>query len=447
MEASAPRNGHSSATMNILQINVRASQGGAGRVCLDLHRRLRQAGVDSHLLYGYASGIADDPQVEGEPAIVRTGTKPGVLGNYAWHRLFGRDLFTPGFDRIRAAVAAADLVHVHAPHHYFMNWDHMVAVVNEHRKPIVMTAHDWWYVTGRCGFIRDCTGWRRACGECGAQRHEDLPSLFDRSAATRARRMKSLASLGGKAIFACPSRHLAADYAFAMPWARVSVVPNGTDLEFEAAVAAQPDLPRSGLLFSASDLAAPGKIDAPLLEALAAGGGVEIKLAGRNNPFSLPNTKWVGDIRGRAPMVELLKSSEALMFCSRMDNAPLTIIEAMLAGSYVVAFDTPAAAEMIEAVGGRCVADRQEAISVIRSGRYQELYGGLEREALARRAQALFSGDAMVANYLDLYRNLLTGEELAPDTAIGANADDETGRGSLARRRVSAGAGRGAGPP
>ena len=393
--------------MNVLQINIRASQGGAGRICLDHHRRLERRGISARLLYGYGSGIADDPSVVNDKSIERTGTRLGVLANYAWHVVSGVDRFSPGINRLRSAVAWAHVIHIHAPHHYFINWDHLAAMIRESGKPAVITAHDWWFVTGRCANPGHCSGWQRACGVCGAKRWEDLPSLPDRSRTILGRRRASLRSLEHQVVFACPSLHLADDYRAALPWAKVEVVANGADLEFEHHVASQPERERRGILFSAADLSGSGKIDRWLVQELANGGRVEIKLAGRNNPFSLPNCTYFGEVRDRARMVEILNSSEALMFCSRMDNAPLTILEALVAGCYVVAFESAAASEMIGKVGGRCVRGREEALQVLRSGRFADLYGGLSRPELARRSADVFSGETMTDAYLGIYRHML----------------------------------------
>jgi len=222
--------------MKVLQINVRATQGGAGRVAYDLHRRLRLAGVDSHFLYGYGSGIADDPAVADNETVERIGTRPSVLFNYACHSVFGWDL-TSGRGRILdKAIAASDIVHIHVPHHYFLRWDYLVGLIERHNKPTVITAHDWWFVTGRCGFVESCSGWRRGCGECGPMRFRDLRSMLDFSATFRRRKIASVERLKKLVGFVCPSLHLASDYKVVYSDVSVEVIPNSVDLEFENAL-------------------------------------------------------------------------------------------------------------------------------------------------------------------------------------------------------------------
>jgi putative colanic acid biosynthesis glycosyltransferase len=412
--------------VQVLHVNIRASQGGAGRVALDLHRRLRLQGLDSRLVYGYASGIGDDPDVRDDDTVQRIGTRAAVIGNFATHLLVGQDLFTGGKTILAGAIEASDVVHLHAPHHYFMNWGFFIRRIARSAKPLVITAHDWWFVTGRCGFVEGCTGWQRQCGECGAMKGRDLPTWFDFSRPNRGAKLRSIRQLGAAVSFACPSRHIARDYRRVYPDTDIRVVHNCIDLEFERQLAAAP--PRAAgegraYLFSASDLASPGKVDADLVRALLEAGDVPLRFVGRNNPFAVEPGAWLGEVRSRRQMVEVLRGARALVFCSRMDNAPLTIMEALAAGCFVLAYQSPAAQEMLELVGGRCVADRQAMIEAIRGGTVEALYGGIDAGELARRAAAHFSGAAITSKYRALYA----------DAIAAGSADAREGSGARPR--------------
>ena len=383
-------------------------------MALDLHRRLISAGADSRLIYGYASGIADDPVVGGEERIQRMASREAVLGNYVSHILAGFDLFTGNKEMLNQGISWCDVVHLHVPHHYFMNWDVFCAAMSAHRKPLTITAHDWWFVTGRCGFIEQCTGWQRECGECGPMRFRDLPSIFDFSRFHRRRKIASMHALSDRAMIVCPSVHLSMDYRRVLKGIPIHVIPNSIDLEFESAtgIAEAADTDRRGFVFSASDLSSPGKIDRELVLELVRLGGIEVKLVGRNNPFEGTEAIGHGEVRNREKMVQILRSARALVFCSRMDNAPLTIIEALVAGCFVLAYDSPAARETLERVGGKCLPDRAAMVDVIRRNDVEALYGGISSTELAARARGIYSGDSISRRYLDVYRGLVEGRSL-----------------------------------
>lgn len=384
-------------------------------MALDLHRRLISAGVDSRLIYGYASGIADDPAVKGNNSIRRLANKASVLGNYASYIAVGLDLFTANKRLLDESIAWTDVVHLHAPHHYFMNWALFCKTVLAHRKPLVVTAHDWWFITGRCAIVEQCTGWQRACGECGSMRFRDLPSMFDFSRIHRRRKAASLKALSELMTIVCPSVHLSLGYRQVIKDISIRVIPNSVDLEFERATdlgeEASPD--KKGVVFSAADLSSTGKIDRELVNELLRLGCTEVQLVGRNNPFEGMGATFFGEVRDREKMVRILRNASALVFCSRMDNAPLTIIEALVAGCFVLAYDSPAAREILESVGGKCVADRAAMVDVIRQNGAEGLYGGINSAELARRARSIYSGNAASGKYLEIYQGLVEGGGLS----------------------------------
>lgn len=397
--------GNTERATRILSINIRATQGGAGRMGYDLHGRLRTAGHDVQLLYGYGSSIAPDPLVADESDVRMIGSRMVVLTNYVSHWAFGREVLTGSAAALRLAIDAADVVHVHAAHHWYLRWDQLISMLRARGCRVVMTAHDWWLVSGRCGFARDCTGWQRTCGECGRRRFEDLPSLPDRSRAVRAARHGALRKLGNQLTIACPSRHLARDHAMVFPDIDIAFVPNALDRGFEAVLAALTiDKARTGYLFCASDLNSPGKIDAALVRRMAATLNLPVAVVGRDSPFGdIPAVNDHGEVRDRATLAELFASARALIFTSQMDNAPLTIIEALSAGCFVVAYPSPAAQEMVELVGGRCTVSPEEAYQIASGGSEAELYGGITATELAARARAVWSGEGMMQSYLNLY--------------------------------------------
>jgi putative colanic acid biosynthesis glycosyltransferase len=393
--------------LKVLQVNIRASQGGAARVSLDLHHRLRLAGIDSHLIYGYASGITDDPMVIGDRTIERIGTRPAVLFNYAMHSVFGCDLITGSKEKLRASISWADVVHLHAPHHYFLRWRDLVRLVREYGKPMVATAHDWWFITGRCGFTEDCEAWKHGCGQCGLRRFKDPVSLLDLSRVYRKRKIASIECLGRSIQFVCPAQHLAVDYQIALPNTSVKVIPNCLDMGFEKALDVTEGLAvsREGILFSAADLSSRLKIDHALVDDLAQS-NVKLILVGRNNPFR-HNAEVCGEVRERNEMVRILRRARALVFCSLTDISPLTIIEALSAGCFVLAYASPAAEEIISKVDGRTIPDRKAMIDVITKNEIENLYGGIDSHELARRSRAKFSGERIMNAYLESYADAL----------------------------------------
>lgn len=393
--------------MKVLSINIRATQGGAGRMGYDLHHRLVEMGEDARLLYGYGSRISPDPMVSGEPGVDMLGTRAGIVANYIAHWLTGAEVMTPGFSTLSGCVDWCDVVHIHAAHHWYIRWATLTELLRQKKKPVVITAHDWWLLTGRCGFVRDCTGWHRACGECGNRRFEDLPSLFDNSRQVRVARQSGLQSLRENLVVVCPSQHLQRDHSRIYRDMDVRFIPNAIDREYEAAIERPKSTLRQGIVFCASDLDSPGKIDAAMVRSMVAFHGKHVKLVGRGSLFNDAGATLHGEVRDRRQLAAIFSGARTLVFTSQMDNAPLTIIEALVAGCHVVAYPSPAAAEMLALVGGRCVISTDEARTLINEGREAELYGGLTAHELSAKAREIWSGHQLVKSYRATYAELI----------------------------------------
>ncbi|WP_447407547.1 hypothetical protein, partial [Clostridium perfringens] len=86
----------------------------------------------------------------------------------------------------------------------------------------------------------------------------------------------------------------------------VEYIPNALDLEFEETLALT-DLKkrRHGHVFCASDLNSPGKIDSALVRKLAARKGRDIRLVGRNSPFTDLNVTLEGEVRSRKQLAQI----------------------------------------------------------------------------------------------------------------------------------------------
>jgi putative colanic acid biosynthesis glycosyltransferase len=194
------------------------------------------------------------------------------------------------------------------------------------------------------------------------------------------------------------------------PDTSIEVIPNGIDREFESALV-QTDgeaSTRNGIVFSAADLSSNLKIDFALVEELAARDHVHLILVGKNNPFKQPGLEVCGEVRQRPEMVRILRRARALVFCSRADNSPLTIIEALCAGCFVLAYASPAADEILARVAGSSVPDRKAMIDIILSDDIESLYGGIDCAELARRSRRMFSGENITRAYIDSYAEILS---------------------------------------
>ncbi len=169
--------------MRALLINSEDRRGGAARATHRLHRALRSADVDCHMLVQVKHG--DDSTVIGPNGVLRAMTMPlrtalDVLPILAYRNRKQSTTFYPGWlpDRIKPRVDAfaPDLVHLH----WITGGTFNVRSMRKLGRPMVWTLHDMWAFTGGCHYDDDCGRYRKGCGFCpalGSGRESDLSAF------------------------------------------------------------------------------------------------------------------------------------------------------------------------------------------------------------------------------------------------------------------------------
>ena len=401
--------------MNILHVNIRLAEGGAGGVAFALHQRLLADGYSSHFAYGYASGIKESPASSGAQNTHIIGTKLSVLANYACHKVFGLDLcLSPGKSQLlEVLLAEADIVHLHAPHHYFLPFFKLAKMLRKYKLPVVWTLHDYWPFSGRCGVVGECQGWQNTCGVC-PKKQDDLPSLFDFSRSIRSHKFQAMREWQDL-VFTAPSQHMQEAARTVFPERECVLIPNFLAPEFSegsqlvCVKQAQNEGKRRLLLVSA-DLSSQIKYDVDEVEGFCLRSNARLVTIGRHSPFlAAENHDYIKD---KAEIQSVMNSCDALLFTSTVDTFGLVIIEALAMGLPVLATDSPAARFILSQVGGRPVANLDEAAHILRSGLFHLIYESQHGENMRMRTLNAFNFEKSYFKYLEVYRRLLPDRSL-----------------------------------
>jgi glycosyltransferase involved in cell wall biosynthesis len=271
--------------LRILQVNASDARGGAHRVGYELHRSFREAEHGSWLAVG--SRRTDDPDVLEIPnaaarpwwtrSLGEAATQMDARDGGAATRLVAKGLQTiadpvrwaawrrghedfafPGTSSLLdLAPEPVDVVHCHNLHGGYFDLRALPGISRQ--RPLVLTLHDAWLLSGHCAHSFDCSRWEIGCGSCPDL---DIYPPVNRDATARNWRVK-------REIFAASSIYLATPCRWLMERAERSllaasivetrVIPYGVDRTVfrpgskEAARAAL-DLPQQAkiLLFSAT---------------------------------------------------------------------------------------------------------------------------------------------------------------------------------------------------
>lgn len=133
--------------------------GGGGVMMRRLHAGLLSAGVRSSMMCEDPAGVAEAVAIPQWPRFENFLRRFTIrLGLNDIHRLSSWKAIK---DEI---LQQADVVHIHGTHTGFFNYLALPAL--SRAKPVILTLHDMWPMTGHCGAAYDCDRWQYGCGSC-----------------------------------------------------------------------------------------------------------------------------------------------------------------------------------------------------------------------------------------------------------------------------------------
>lgn len=403
--------------MRVLHVNVRLLEGGAAGVTRDLHMALIKAGIDSRFAYGWGERGGPSSIEKFIPNSFQVGAQVQVATNIVTHRIFGIDILKPfgeGEKRLAEAIKWSDIVHLHVFHSYFAPYEWLFDLLLKERKPIVWTAHDYWMLTGRCAFTEGCRNWLEGCGKCPTQKNYP-PSYLDFSGHEFKQKRNIINRIGEKLHFVAPTAFVAEELKIGYPNLSVDVITNWLDEEFSAALNMY-SLSKSTLciahtkqikvLVVANDLSDHGKVDPNVITQLQKIPYIEIHTVGSNSPFIASNVINHGKIVQRIRMVEVMKSSDVALFTSEKDTFGLVMIEALACGTPVLAVNSLAAKEVLEAVGITPVTDKSAIVHYLATRTLPDCYKYVETHALQKKVVSIYGRASAISRYIEIYKKL-----------------------------------------
>ena len=383
---------------NVLSLNVRLSEGGAAKVMLSIHEYLISNNVSSQLAYGYGPSGNDSPESSRIPAI-RLTNKIKSASNLVGHNLVGIDVFAPSKNSLEAfliALANADIVHLHALHSHFWNFEDLIEQLIDSGKPIVWTMHDSWLLTGRCALPGDCRKWVDGCGTCPNMTAYPK-ALFDFSERQWIIKRGLLDRLLAKnrVILVSVSNWLAKDLRDA-GFKNVRVIQNSSDQGFWDQAQNFAGMKRNGVLFVNRDLRDKDKVSPSTLNAVA-NAGIPLTVVGDFPPPSLDaKIQVIPSTRSRSKLAQIMSRHETLLFTSKVDNFPLTVVEALVCGMSVVLPDGKVWSEFSQYPQVRKYSSIEEILSIL-----SDVSSGHNLDMSALKP------DRMPSEYMKLYSELI----------------------------------------
>ncbi len=257
-------------------------------------------------------------------------------------------------------VSESDILHIHQMllHSFGHIWLRRAA----RDRPVVLTLHDTWPLTGHCTFSHDCERWRVGCGHCPYPRSWP-PVRIDTTAMQW--RLKRRSYRQTPLTVVSPSEWLAEMARESiLSGADIHVIPNAIDTGTfspgdRGTARLQLDLPADSkvVLFASASFLDKRKGGTDLLKAIAALPETErsrfvLLAAGeiheKDIPRGLPvELRTIGYLRSDEQLVTAYHAADVLVLPSHADNFPCVIQESLACETPVIASRVGGIPEMI----------------------------------------------------------------------------------------------------
>lgn len=290
-------------------------------------------------------------------------------------------------------------------------------------KPIVITPHDVWPLTGGCHCNLECENWESGCFKC-PQNHASLIKTLSphNSWNEKKKQYERIENLS----IAAPSQWIA-NMAARSPLfenRKIAVTPNCVDpAEFPlrnkvfSKKVLGLDADKKHLLFVTSGYLSQFHKGLDLLQTILVEfeklfdfKNLEVLLVGKQSERfkyeSKISMKFLGEITSASKMSEIYASTDVVVSCSRQDNLPSVLIEASMSGVACVAFDVGGIGEIIEDGKNGYLIEKGDVNGFVNRIAL-ELKLPRAPEEIRNLAISRFAPEVSAAQYFNLYTDIL----------------------------------------
>lgn len=370
--------------MKVVTLSTFDITGGAARCAFRHHEAMRRAGVEHTLLVAWRR--SDDPGVVVVPPYAKAmaiGSRAEFLqrvtvernrapGADTWFSLPFIDCGADGLNVVREA----DVIEVQWSSG-LVSLDGLDALFAL-GKPVVLTLHDQWFLTGGCHYSDRCDGYTRDCAKC--------PQLADDPVGVPAMLLALRKELGarrrGTVIGTSRWIHAMAKASPVFAGWRHEHIPSALDLDVyrvrardEARRVAELSDDAWNVLFVADRFAEKRKgFDDLVAAARAIGtvGGKPVRFVAMGQPVELDpaladRVRFLGVQHDQAKIAAIYAACDALLIPSHEDNLPNTMLEALATGTPVVAYRVGGVPDMVHEGSTGSLVDRGDVAGLARA--------------------------------------------------------------------------------
>ena len=409
--------------MKILHVSTSDRLGGAAIGANRLHRALRRAGIDSHMLV--LRKVTADPNAHAlATRLNRFGRARRRLAERRHARQLARHPRNAAsgywslnsFDYpIADAINRfdADVVNLH-----WLGGNTLpISQLAKIRAPLVWTLRDMWAFSGGCHYSGDCARYQAACGDCPQLLS---PAHNDISRQLHSAKWRHWSSVDMTIV--CISRWLAdcARQSALMRERRIEVIGNPLDTAvfkpLDKATARRAfNLPLDkqlilfGAIGGASDARKGFKYLAEALQGMASDADAEVVVFGAEQTEDLAlgmPAHQIGSLQDETSLSLLYSACDVYVMPSLQEGLGNTALEALACGAPCVSFDGTGTRDPIQHRRNGYLAQMRDSADLLAGIRWA-LAQPPSRDELHADLAASYGESVIAAQYRDLYRSLL----------------------------------------
>jgi glycosyltransferase involved in cell wall biosynthesis len=162
----------------ILFIDVNYNQGSTGKIVHDLKNWFDKNGHQTLAIFGRGKQKTNH-------SVIRVSKKITTYFHAFFTRIFGfvgQGNFISTFKTIRIIKKfKPDYINIHQLHGYYIHIYLLLRFLKKYKYKTFITCHDYFYITGKCGYNSTCFKWKSICERCPQKKSYPKSLFFDRT--------------------------------------------------------------------------------------------------------------------------------------------------------------------------------------------------------------------------------------------------------------------------
>ncbi len=403
----------------LLQIAVEGNIGSTGTIAEAIGVLVMEHGWESYIAHGRFPRPS-------KSQIIKIGNKIDVLMHVMETRLFDRH----GLGSRRATKVLVkqieeirpDIIHLHHLHGYYINIQILFDYLSQVNIPVVWTFHDCWSITGHCtnfDFV-GCEKWKTECNHCPLKKEYPASLFIDRSTKNYIQKKKLFTSVSNMTVVSVSNWLNGIVHNSFMGNIPKQVIYNGVDVNLyrpmvnSHEVKQKLNIGKGFMILGVAGIWVKKKGFFDFVElSKKIGKNDFIVLVGLNESQmkQLPsNVIGIMRTENQEELRDLYSAADVFLNLSVEETFGLTTAEALACGTPAVVYNATACPEIVNDDTG-IVVKRNDINGLIAAiDTVKEKGKGFYSSACRARAVKYFNKEERFAEYVDLYKKMMTSK-------------------------------------